>query len=203
MTQRLTRRPRQSMFVLSLGWLVRIVLAVLAVMLLIGVIATGTVQRAATASVIADAGTIAAQRSVAERDLERGYEQATDQVRKARALNLAITAQQADTIANQALADLFTLRHTALIAVAQSFGTVADAAEGYARSTEQALDARRGQPQASAVPLLLAPRLYSIVSRFNDLATQLSDKAVADLTQAATPVPTATSRPAPTPSPSR
>ncbi|HEV2251212.1 MAG TPA: hypothetical protein VGT60_11975 [Candidatus Limnocylindria bacterium] len=201
MSQRAGRR--RSMFVLPVGLVVRTVVVVLAAFALIGVIATGTIARLAGGAVVADPATVAAQRSVAERDLERGYEQATGQVRKARGLNLAISAQQADTIANKALADLFTLRHSALITISQSIGGSADAAESYAKSTEQALDAKAAQPQPSADPVLLAPRFYAIVSRFNQLATQLTDQAVADLTQAASPAPTPSARPTPTPSPTR
>ena len=207
MTQRGTRRSRQ--FVLPVGRLMRIVVVVLAVMIVLGVVASGVVQRAAGGSAVADAASVAAQRSVVERDLERGYELSVDHVRKGRALNLAISAQQADTIANKALADLFTLRHNALAAIGQTFGSSNDASETYAKTAEQALDAKRGQPQPSAAAVLLAPRLYAIMSRFNDFATQLSDKAVADLTQAAapaptpTPAPTATGRPSSTPTPSR
>ncbi len=207
MTQTRTRRARQ--FVLPVGRLVRIVVVVLAVMIVLGIVASGIVQRAAGGSAVADTTAVAAQRSVVERDLERGYEGSVDHVRKGRALNLAISAQQADTIANKALADLFTLRHNALAAVAQTFGSNNDASETYAKSAEQALDAKRGQPQPSAAAVLLAPRLYAIVSRFNDFAAQLSDKAVADLTQAAsptpapTPAPSATGRPSSTPTPSR
>ena len=197
MTQRVGR-ARRSALVVPLGLMLRTTAVVLAGFVLIGIIASGAIGRLAGGAAIADAGSVAAQRATAERDLERGYEQATAQVRKARSLNLAIGAQQADAIANKALADLSTLRHSALIAIAQSLGASADAAEASARSAEQALDARKGQPEASAAPVLLAPRFYAIVSRFNQLATQLSDQAVADLTQAATPGPTASPRPSPT-----
>ena len=206
MTKRVTTPSRRT-FVLPVGLLVRVVVGVLAVAVVIGIVATGALARLASASTVADATAVAAQRSATEIDLERGYEQATDQVRKGRALKLAIPAQQADAIANKAFADLFTLRHSALMAIAQLTGAAPDASEEIAKSTEQSADAKRGQPQASTAPVLLAPRFYAVVSRFNQLATQLSDKAVADLTQSVTPTatasptPTATARPTPTPSP--
>jgi hypothetical protein len=204
MSQRVTRRPSQGVFVLPIGALLRIVAAVVLAAALVAIIASGTLARLASGSTVADRVAVAAQQSATERDLERGYEQATDHVRQARGLKLAITALQADTIANKAFADLFTLRHNALVAIAQALGR-ADAAETYAKSSEQALDAARGQPQPSTAPVLLAPRLYAIVARFNDLATQIADQATADLTQStpASPTPSPTPRPTPTPSPTR
>jgi hypothetical protein len=204
------RRP-QSVLIVPLGLVARILVAFAVLAALAALMASGIITRAAGGITVADPTTIAAHQAAAERDLDRGYEAATDQVRKARSLKLAIGAQQADAIANRALADLATLRHSALLSLAQSVGMNADAAEAYARSTEQALDAKRGQPQASLPPVLLAPRLYAIVSRFNAIATQLSDQATADLTQspASSPTttpsssPTVSPRPTPSPSPSR
>jgi hypothetical protein len=185
-----------------MGRLIRIVGAVLVALLFIALVATGTLARLASGTVVADRASVAAQQAATERDLERGYEQATAHVREIRALKLAITAQQADAIANKALADLATLRHNALVAIGQTLGG-ADAAEVYATSTEKALDARRGQPQPSVAPVLLAPRLYTIVARFNDLATQIADRAAGDLSQTtpATPTPSPTSSPRPTVTP--
>ena len=206
MSQRTPRRsaPR-AVFVLPARLLGGIIVALSAAMLLLTVIASGTLARVAGGAVVADRATVAVQQSAAERDLDVGYGAAVDQVRKARALHLAIPTQQADTIANKALTDLATLRHSALLSLSQQLGASADAAEGYARSTEQAIDARRGQPQPSAAAVLLAPRLYAIVSRFNELATQIADQATTDLTQSPpaspTPSPTATPRPAATPTP--
>jgi hypothetical protein len=205
MSQRVTRRPNQSVFVLPIGMLVRIVAAVVVAAALVAVVATGTLARLASGSIVADRAAVVAQQSATERDLERGYEQATDHVRQARALKLAITAQQADAIATKAFADLFTLRHGALVAISQALGGTDAAAETYAKSSEQALDAARGQAQPSTAPVLLAPRLYAIVARFNDLATQLGDQATADLTAStpASPTPSPSPRPTPTPSPTR
>ena len=206
MSQRGARRPAPSVFILPMGRLIRIVGVVVVALFFIGLVASGTLARLASGTVVADRASVAAQQAATERDLQRGYEQATDRVREIRALKLAITAQQADAIANKALSDLATLRHNALVAIGQTLGG-ADAAEVYATSTEKALDARRGQPQPSVAPVLLAPRLYTIVARFNDLATQIADQATTDLTQStpATPAPSPTPRPSvtPTPSPTR
>lgn len=208
MTQRAPRRPiRQRVFILPVGLLLRTVVAALAAILMIAVIASGAIGRVAGGSLVADRTAVAQQRAAAERDLAVGYESATDQVRKVRALKLAISAQQADTISTKALTDLATLRHSALVSLGQIFGAAADAAENDARSTEQAMDAKRGQPQPSAAPVLLAPRLYGIVARYNDLATRITDQATADLTQsppaspASSPTPSPRASASPTPSP--
>jgi len=203
---RAPRKSRQNVFIIPFGLVGRIVGAVAVLALVALFVASGALARAAGGMVVADRATVAAHQAAAERDLERGYETATDQVKKARALKLAIGAAQADAIATKALADLATLRHSALFSLSQILGAGNDAAEAYAKSTEQALDAKRGQPQPSAAPVLLAPRLYAVVTRFDQLSTQISDQAVTDLTQspsapAVTPTPSV--RPTPTPSPTR
>ena len=187
----------------------RTIAAAIAAIVLIAVVMSGVISRAAGGTTVADAPTVALHQAAAERDLDAGYVAATDQVKKARGLKLAISAQQADAIASKALTDLATLRHSALLSIGQALGMSADGAEGYAKSTEQASDARRGQPQPSVAPVLLAPRLFSIVSRFNEIATQLADQATADLTQSVAPTPspsataTPTSRPTPSPTSTR
>lgn len=197
------RPPRQSVFILPVGLLARIVVAVLVALALIAVAVSGVLGRLADGTVVADSATVAVHQAAAERDLETGYAAETDQVKKARGLHLAISDQQADAIANKALTDLATLRHSALVAMGQALGATADSAEVYAKTTEQSMDARKGQPQPSVAPVLLAPRLYAIVSRFNQLATQLADQATADLTQSPPVSPTPTPRPTPTPTPTR
>lgn len=204
MKARAPRRPGASL-VLPVGLLVRAAVATVLAVAVIGLVASGALSRVAGSSTVADRNAVAAQQAVAERDLERGYEQATDHVRQARNLKLAIPSAQADAIANKALADLATLRHSALLSLAQLAGATTDAAEAYAKNTEQSLDAKRGQPQSSAEPVLLAPRFYAIVSRLDQLAAQLADQATTDLTQAPTPAPTPSSTVSPraTPSPTR
>jgi hypothetical protein len=202
-TQRPAPRPRQNVFIIPFGLVGRIVGVIVVLALVAVLIASGTLSRAASGTVVADRATVAAHQAAAERDLERGYETATDQVRKARALKLAIGAAQADAIASKALGDLATLRHSALFSLSQILGATSDAAEAYAKSTEQALDAKRGQAQPSTAPVLLAPRLYAIVTRFDQLATQISDQAVADLTASPGSSPAPSPRPTPTPTPTR
>lgn len=203
---RAPRSARQNVFVIPFGLVARILALLALAVLVVLLVATGTLARAASGTVVGDRTAVAAHQAAAERDIERGYETATDQVNKARALKLAIPPAQADAIANKALADLATLRHSALFSLSQILGANNDAAEAYAKATEQSLDAKRGQPQPSPTPVLLAPRLYAIVTRFDQLATQLSDQAVADLTQSpsqAPAAPSASPRPTPTPSPTR
>ena len=191
------RTPRAPTFIVPLGAVVRAVLLVLACVAVLGLIASGVLGRVAGGITLADSASVAAQQGVAVRNIQRGYAQATDQVRKAHALKLAISAQQADAIATKALTDLATLRHSALLSLVQTTGTVADG-ESFARSTEQTLDAASAQPEPSPTPVLLAPRLYAIVSRFDQLATSISDKATTDLTQSPTPAPSGSPRPTPT-----
>ena len=191
------RTPRAPTFIVPLGAVVRAVLLVLAGVAVLGLIASGVLGRVAGGITLADSASVAAQQGVAVRNIQRGYAQATDQVRKAHALKLAISAQQADAIATKALTDLATLRHSALLSLVQTTGTVADG-ESFARSTEQTLDAASAQPEPSPTPVLLAPRLYAIVSRFDQLATSISDKATTDLTQSPTPAPSGSPRPTPT-----
>lgn len=195
------RRPRRATTVLvPVGvvlWAAAVAVIAIAALALV---VSGAPGRAAAGSTVAAPAAVIEQRDVAVRNVERGYTQATDQVRKAHGLKLAISAKQADAIASKALADLTTLRHSALLSLAQTTGMPGDA-EAYARSTELALDAAREQPRASAVPVLLAPRLYAIVARFDQLAAAISEQATTDLTQSPTPAPPA--RPTASPSPTR
>jgi hypothetical protein len=151
------------------------------------------------------------QQNATERDVERAYEQAVDQVRKVRALNLAITSAQADQIASKAFSDLRTLRHNAFVTLGQIMAMAAVEAEAYSTATETRFDsAPVTRPSPSASPVLLAPRFYTIVSRMSELATQLADQATTQLTAPpsaspapATASPTARPSTSPSPSPSR
>ena len=141
------------------------------------------------------------QQTAAERDVERAYELAVEQVRKVRALNLAITPAQADAIAAKAFSDLKALRHSGLVSLGQVLG-LADV-EPYATATEQRFDQTPVSTQPAPTPVLLAPRLYSIVTTMSQLAGQLSDQATTALTApAATPAPTVAPSPSRTPTPS-
>lgn len=179
-----------------------LVIAVLAIAL-VAIMSTGLLESATEAKTVAPPATLKAQQTAAERDVERAYQKAVEQVRSVRALKLAIPAAQADTVANKALADLKTLRHSAYASLGQVLGMSAADADGYAAATEGRFDQAPVSAQPSAAPVLLAPRLYQIVSKMSDLATQLSDRATADLTAPpGSPSPTSSPRP-PSPSPTR
>lgn len=160
-----------------------------AVLLIAGLAFSGALARGGMAMTVAGREDVVAQQAAAERHIGRGYDQAVDQVRKARALRLAIPAAQADAIATKALADLFALRHSALVSLGQAIGMGTDDAERWARTAEQAADARSGAARPSPTAVLLAPRLYAIVARMGELATQLSDAATTALTASPTPSP--------------
>jgi len=180
--------------------------AVFAVFLVAALVGLSALARANEPVIVATAAQMKAQQTAAERDVERAYEQATDQVKKVRALNLAITAAQADQIAAKALSDLKNLRHSAFVSLAQVAGASAADGDVYATVTEQRFDQSPVAKQPSPTPVLLAPRFYTIVSRMSDLATQLADQATTLLTAspAAPPAsPTPTARPSASPSPSR
>jgi len=186
------RIPRRTLLVAT-GALVAVLLALALVM-------TGVIARAADATTVANATVVKTQQAAAERDVERAYEQAVEQVRKVRALNLAITAAQADAITLKALNDLKALRHSGLVKLGQVLG-VSDA-EAYATTTEQAFDKAPVSAQPAPTPVLLAPRLYAIAAKMSELATQLSDQATTSLTApAATPTPTVAPSPTRTPTP--
>jgi hypothetical protein len=190
------RIPRRTLFVVA-G-------ALVAVLLVLALVGSGVVARAAEAKTVASESVLKTQQAAAERDVERAYEQAVDQVRKVRALNLAITAAQADAITLKAFSDLKALRHSAFVKMGEVLG-LADV-EAYASGTEQRFEQAPVSAQPSPTPVLLAPSLYAVVARTSELATQLSDQATAGLTApAATPAPTVAPSPsrtaAPSPSP--
>lgn len=177
------------MFVVSRRTLVIIAATVIAVALALGLALSGVFARGGMALTVAGREELVGQQIAAERHIGRGYDQAVDQVRRARALRLAIPAAQADSIATKALTDLFALRHSAFVSLGQAVGMNAGDAERYARSAEQAAEARSGTTQPSPGAVLLAPRLYAIVARMGELATQLSDEATTALTASPTPTP--------------
>jgi hypothetical protein len=186
------RVPRRTLAITAGVALIVVAMALLMV--------TGVLARVTDPSTVAAAPVIATHQAAVERDVERAYELAVAQVRKVRSLNLAISAQQADTIAAKASTDLLALRHSAFVAVGQLLSMSATDAESYATATEQRFNQTPLSAQPAPSPVLLAPRLYAIVSKMSEVATQISDKATTDLTA---PAPTGTPTPAPTPSGTR
>lgn len=171
---------------------------VVLVLAAVGIAGASAFIRANEPVTVASAAELKTQQGAAERDVERAYEQAIAQVVKVRGLNLAIPAAQADQIATKALSDLKALRHSAFVSLGQVEGLSGTDAEGYATVTEQRFDKTPvASASATPSPVLLAPRLYTIVSRMSELATQLSNNATTALTAS----PSAS--PSPSPSPSR
>ena len=191
-----------------------VVVPILTLAALFGIV---TIVHANEPIAVANAAQMKAQQTATERDLERAYEQAVDQVRKVRALNLAITSAQADQIAAKAFTDLRTLRHNAFASLGQIQAMATAEADAYSTATETRFDSAPvvgASPSPS--PVLLAPRFYTIVSRMSELATLLADQATTQLTApppsaaptaspTAAPTITPTARPSgsPSPSPSR
>lgn len=199
MTRRAAPDPgiRISMGALRVG--LAVVVVILALAAFVGIV---TIVHANEPISVATAAQMKTQQTAAERDVERAYEQAVGQVRKVRALNLAITSAQADQVAAKGFADLHTLRHNAFVSLGLVQGMAAAEAESYSTTTEAIFDrAPVSQQTASPSPVLLAPRFYTIVSRMSDLATQLADLATNQLTApASAPSPSPTVSPSPTPS---
>ena len=209
----MTQRRRDDVGVRIPMGTVRIVLAAVAGLVVLGVIfALAAVAHTNEPLAIANAAQMKVQQAAVERDVERSYEQAVDQVRKVRALNLAISSAQADQIATKAFADLHTLRHSAFQSLGQIMGMAATEADGYATQADSRFDqAPVAKESASPSPVLLAPRFYAVVSRMSEVSTLIADQATTALTApppSASPTavpsasPTPTPRPSTTPSPS-
>ena len=141
---------------------------------------------------IAGAANLTTQRVAAEHDLQRAWKAATDQLAKLNELVLPITKAQAQTITDQAIGDLRTVRRNALAALGTTTGMSATEADAYVRATDPVLDA---QTFANETGVLLAPDLDAIVTRATQLYAQVGDAAAKQLTQA----PTATPSPSPRP----
>lgn len=176
-------------------------------LVLLVIVGLAMAARANQPVTVATAAQLKVQQAAAERDVERAYEQAAEQVTKVRALNLAITTAQADQIATKALSDLRTLRRSAFLSLGQTMNMVAAEAETYATANEARFDQEPLKRQtASPSPVLLAPRFYAIVSRMSELATLLADQATTQLTApppSASPTPSSSVRPSASPSPTR
>ena len=200
------RQPDQTAIRISRRTITIAAALVGAIVLLALFIGLSSLVKANEPAATATTAQLAYQQGAVERDIERAYEQATTQITKVRALNLAIPAAQADQIATKALADLKTLRHNAYVSLAGLLGLTANESESYATTTEQRFDKAPVAAAPSPTPVLLAPRLYTIVSRMSELATQLTDQATTALTApgpSASPAPTARPSGSPSPSPSR
>ena len=176
---------------------------VAAVILLGALVGLSLAASAGAPKTVATSAELDAQRAASERAVQRIYVAGLDQLKTARSLTLAITDAQAAAIEQKYSDQLKALRHLALQAVGEAYGQTADASAQYATQTEAKLDAA-GAAAATGTPVLLAPRLYVIVERMGQLASQLSDQGIREMTQAtpsSTPAPTPTSAPSSTPRP--
>jgi hypothetical protein len=142
---------------------------------------------------VAGANALAAQRTAAEHDLQRGWFAAADQLAKLNDLVLPIGKTEAQAITQKALTDLRTVRRNALAAIAAAMGLSSADADGYVRATDPLLE---GQTFANEPGVLLAPDLNGILNRATQLYAQVGDAAATQLTQTkATPTPTPSPRP--------
>lgn len=129
---------------------------------------------------VADAAALAAQRAAAENALARGYKKAADAIRTAQTeLVLPVSAATAADIAAKGVDDLRKVRAAALGALAAAYGMSQGDADVYVLRAAPRLDA----PDASTAPLLLAPDLYAVVARADQLYGQASDAAVSAMTK--------------------
>ncbi len=153
------------------------------------VVQNGVVAAALQPVAIADATALDAQRAAVERGIQRAYVAGFDQIEKSKELKLAISDAQAKALRDKVIADLRTLRHSALVSAGGVFGSDAAASETYARTAEQRMEAAGPPDRTATIPVLLAPRLFAIVQRMDEIAPQLTDKALRDLTVAPTAKP--------------
>jgi hypothetical protein len=129
---------------------------------------------------VGDSLLVDVQRAATENDIARGFRTATQTLDKTKDLVLKISEQQAATFRAKGMDDLRTVRHAALVALGTTVGMTEGAAETYAKATEARLDA----PNDVIVPTLLAPDLYAIVARADQLYGQATDATVQQMTSA-------------------
>jgi hypothetical protein len=163
--------------------LLYLVIAAAVVLLVLGVLArTGVVAAALEPTAVADPATM---------DVQRAYAGAVLQIEQSKQLKLAISDKQALDLRTKALADLKTLRHSALVSTAGALGSSAAESERYAALTEAKLDIAPTPDRTSQAAVLLAPRLFTIVQRMDEVAPQITDKVLRELTVPPTPRPSA------------
>lgn len=176
--------------------------AVAALVVVAAVVGLSFASAAFAPRTVATVGELDAQRSATERAIQRIYATGIDQLKTTRGLRLAITDAQAAVIEQKYVDQLKALRRSALQAIGDAFGGSPDQTTQYATQAEARLEVAA----ASAPPVMLAPRLYAIVERMGQVASQLTDQGIREMTQTTpsspSPSPSTTPRPATTPSPS-
>lgn len=139
------------------------------------------------------------QRVATEQGIARGFTAAVDQLAKLNELVLPVSRAEAQAISAKALTDLRTVRWSALSAVAQVLQMTSAETEAYVRTTDAQLERSSFSTDAG---VLLAPDLYTVVTRAAQLYAQVGDAAAKELTQARpSPSPSTAPTPPPTPSP--
>lgn len=162
----------------------RALVAALAALFVVAVIAIPATRDRITSGfdprAVASATDLVAQRDQAERSIGRGYRKALEQLRTARGLRLPIPDADAEAIFQRSIGELGALRREALAALAVAYGLVPADVTSYVTPAEARLE-QLGDDRSGA---LLAPRLYAIVLRFDQLAQQLADKGTEQMTTA-------------------
>lgn len=169
---------------LVVGVLLLVVVAAVAI-----VVRSPVVRGVLAPTAVADPKAMDAQRGATERGVQRAYTASVDQIQKSRELKLAITPAQADPIFAKGLTDLKALRHSAFVSLAQQFNASGPDAERYAALTEQRFDAAPAPDRTANEPVLLAPRLFAIVQRMDEVSAQITDQTIRALTAAPTAPP--------------
>ncbi|HEV2011575.1 MAG TPA: hypothetical protein VGS17_11180 [Candidatus Limnocylindria bacterium] len=144
---------------------------------------------------IAGADALSAQRVAAEHAIARAYAASVDQLGKLNDLVLPVSKAEAQAITQKAIADLRTVRLSALTGLGRAVGLSAADAEAYARVTDPRLE---GQSFANEPGVLLAPDLNALIARASALYAQVGDAAAKQLTQ---PRATPSSSPSASPRP--
>lgn len=134
---------------------------------------------------VASAADLSDQRDKTEQSIGRGYRKALEQLRTARGLRLPIPEAEAERIFQRSIAELGTLRREALAAVAEAYGLAPAEVTTYVTQAEARVE-QIGNDRSSA---LLAPRLYAVVLRFDQVAQQIADKGTEQMTTAPSPSP--------------
>lgn len=194
------RAARPSRRAPSAGQGLRIGLAALLLLAVIGGVAYAASAGAPRAT--AGQAELNAQRAGVERAVQRIYLAALEQLKTTRGLRLAITDAEAAAVEQKYTEQLKSLRVSALQALADAYAVAPDQAPAFVAQITARLDTASAVP--SADPVMLAPRLYQIVQRMGELAGQLSDAGIREMTKTApTASPTATARASASPAPTR
>ena len=178
----------------------RIIRALLAVVVAVAVLAgLSFAANALAPTTFATQSELDAQRASAERSLQKIYLAGVGQLRTSAGLKHALSDAEVQAIERKYEDQMQQLRVTALQALATAFGQSADQGSQYAAAAVPRLDAMG--PTPTGAPALLAPRLFVVVDRMQQLTSSLTDTGIREMGQ--TPSATPTARPSASPSPSR